>query len=83
MTRRTLPDPGRSAATIGGRSLHRVLMPAVIVGLLAAAPGGALAQAGLGEPAPDFTLTASGGEVYTLSEAFGRQVQLLHMIGFA
>ena len=45
--------------------------------------GGALAQANLGDPAPDFTLTGNDGASYTLSDVYGDQVQLLHMVGFA
>jgi len=51
--------------------------------LLALWAGAALAQAPLGGPAPDFTLTANDGVAYTLSDGFGSQVQLLHMIGYA
>lgn len=51
--------------------------------LVTAVAGGALAQAELGTLAPDFTLTGNDGETYTLSEVYGDQVQLLHMIGYA
>jgi hypothetical protein len=62
------------------RSLSRPLLAAALV---AALTGSALAQAGLGEPAPDFTLTGNDGIEYTLSDAFGTRVQLLYMLGYA
>ncbi len=55
----------------------------ILSALLALWAGAALAQAPLGGPAPDFTLTGNDGVAYTLSDGFGSQVQLLHMIGFA
>ncbi len=56
---------------------------AALVALLALWAGAALAQAPLGGPAPDFTRTGNDGQSYTLSDAFGDQVQLLHMVGYA
>lgn len=58
-------------------------MRALALGLLltlAATP--ALAQARLGEPAPDFTLTDSDGVSHTLSDLHGRVV-VLWMVGYA
>jgi hypothetical protein len=55
---------------------------ALAAALLALTAGGALAQANLGDPAPDFTLTGNDGASYTLSDAYGEQVQLLHMVGY-
>jgi hypothetical protein len=61
--------------------------PAIRLSIAAAvvclAAGGALAQANLGSPAPDFTLTGNDGVPYTLSDAFGTQVQLLYFVGYA
>ncbi len=51
--------------------------------LLAMIASGARAQAGLGDPAPDFTLTGNDGASYTLSDGFGQQVQLLYFIGYS
>jgi hypothetical protein len=67
------------------RSLSRPLLAAALVAALtgSALTGSALAQAGLGEPAPDFTLTGNDGIEYTLSDAFGTRVQLLYMLGYA
>ena len=62
-------------------SLARVALTAMA--LAAALAGGALAQAGLGQPAPDWTLTGNDGAAYTLSDGFGHQVQLLYMMGYA
>jgi len=45
--------------------------------------GAALAQAPLGGPAPNFTLSANDGATYTLSDGFGSTVQVLYMVGFA
>ena len=56
---------------------------ALAAACLALAAPAALAQAALGDPAPDFTLTGNDGVAYTLSDAFDDQVQLLHMVGFA
>lgn len=76
--------PGRwSLPESGPRAVKSPAAPLLVPCLLLLAAAPALAQAGLGQPAPDFTLTASGGESYTLSDGFGRQVQLLHMIGYA
>jgi hypothetical protein len=50
--------------------------------LLAVGAGGAFAQANLGDPAPDFTRLGNDGVSYTLSDVFGEQVQLLHMVGY-
>ena len=55
---------------------------ALAAALLALLCGSALAQAGLGDPAPDFTRTGNDGIDYTLSTAFGEQVQLLYFIGY-
>jgi hypothetical protein len=55
---------------------------ALVTATLAVATGGALAVQ-VGEPAPDFTLTGNDGVAYTLSEAFGDQVQILYFIGYA
>lgn len=56
---------------------------ALATAILALGAGGALAQAGLGDPAPDFTLAGNDGVPYTLSDAFGTQVQLLYFIGYS
>ena len=56
---------------------------AVMVLALSLTAGGALGQADLGDPAPDFTLIGNDGMSYTLSDVYGDQVQLLHMVGFA
>ena len=56
---------------------------ALAAGILALTATGALAQADLGTPAPDFERTGNDGERYILSEVFGDQVQLLHMVGYA
>jgi hypothetical protein len=69
-----------SSATRRGR--QRPLTLALAAALLAVTAGGAVAQAGLGEPAPDFTRLGNDGIEYTLSDAFGAQVQLLHMVGY-
>ncbi len=51
--------------------------------ILALTCGGAFAQAGLGDPAPDFTRDGNDGMTYTLSDVFGEKVQLLYFIGFS
>ncbi len=56
---------------------------ALTAAVLALSCSGALAQAGLGEPAPDFMLTGNDGVVYTLSDAFGDQVHMLYIIGYS
>jgi len=56
---------------------------ALATALLALAAPGAFAQADLGSPAPDFTLTGNDGVPYTMSDVIGDQVQILHMIGYA
>jgi hypothetical protein len=56
---------------------------ALTLALTALAAPGAFAQAELGSPAPDFTLTGNDGVEYTMSDAIGDQVQILHMIGYA
>ena len=56
---------------------------ALATALLALAAPGAFAQAELGSPAPDFTLTGNDGVPYTMSDVIGDQVQILHMIGYA
>ena len=56
---------------------------AVMVLALSLTATGALAQADLGDPAPDFTLNGNDDASYTLSDVYGDQVQLLFMIGFA
>jgi len=56
---------------------------ALVAALLAVAAPAALAQAELGTPAPDFTLTGNDSVSYTMSDAIGDQVQILHMIGYA
>lgn len=61
----------------------RALSRLATAALLALWAGAAVAQAPLGGPAPDFTLAANDGNTYTLSDGFGSQVQLLHMIGYA
>ena len=43
----------------------------------------ARAQAGVGDPAPDFTKLGNDGITYTLSDAFGQQVQLIYFIGYS
>jgi hypothetical protein len=58
----------------------RLALAVALVGGLAT---GAVAQAGLGQPAPDWTFTGNDGMSYTLSDGFGSHVQLLHMIGYA
>ena len=59
------------------------LRGAVMVLALSLTATGALAQADLGDPAPDFTLLGNDGTSYTLSDVYGDQVQLLFMVGFA
>ncbi|MBD3221455.1 hypothetical protein GF314_09450 [bacterium] len=54
-----------------------------LIAALALWAGAAVAQAPLGGPAPDFTLTGNDGQDYTLSDGFGSTVQILHMIGYA
>lgn len=54
----------------------------ILAAVIALWAGAALAQAPLGGPAPEFTLTGNDGVAYTLSDGFSSQVQLLHMIGF-
>lgn len=54
-----------------------------VTALIALWIGSALAQAPVGGPAPDFTLVGNDGNPYTLSDGFGDQVQLLHMVGYA
>lgn len=56
---------------------------ALAMSLVALAAPGAFAQAELGSPAPDFNLTGNDGVLYTMSDAIGDQVQILHMIGYA
>ncbi len=51
--------------------------------LLVLMASGAAAQANLGDPAPDWTLLGNDGNEHSLSDGFGSQVQLLHMIGYA
>ena len=65
---------------INSTSRMRGVVMALALSLIA---GGALAQANLGDPAPDFTLIGNDGASYTLSDVYGDQVQLLHMVGFA
>ena len=73
-----------ASATRLDRLPARPLGPALaILGLMTALAGTATAQAELGTLAPDFTLTGNDGETYTLSEVYGDQVQLLHMVGYA
>jgi len=51
--------------------------------VVAASAAGALAQAQLGSPAPDFTLLGNDGQMHTLSDGFGSTVQFLFMVGYA
>lgn len=54
-----------------------------LIAALALWAGSALAQASLGDPAPDFTRDANDGMSYTLSDGFGSTVQLLYMVGYS
>ena len=56
---------------------------ALTAAVLALTCSGALAQAGLGDPAPDFTKTGNDAVSYTLSDAFGDQVQMLYFVGYS
>ena len=55
---------------------------ALAAAILALSCSGALA-AQVGDPAPDFTKTGNDGASYTLSDAFGSQVQMLYWIGYS
>ncbi len=82
MFQMTAPRPSNSSRLAVSRFgvARRMIFAAALLAL--AAPS-AFAQAGLGSPAPDFTLTGNDGVVYTMSDAIGDQVQILHMIGYA
>jgi hypothetical protein len=56
---------------------------ALLLALSALLAGSARAQAGVGDPAPDFTKLGNDGITYTLSDAFGQQVQLIYFIGYS
>lgn len=66
-----------------GSRAERWSRPVLAAVLAVLVVGAAHAQGGLGDPAPDFTLVDNDGRTVTLSDAFGDQVQLLHMIGYA
>ena len=53
------------------------------VAILLALASGALAAPGVGDPAPEFTLTGNDGTSYTLSDAFGEKVQMLFFVGYS
>ena len=51
--------------------------------LLVVLASGALAAPGVGDQAPDFTLTGNDGTSYTLSDVYGDQVQMLFFVGYS
>ena len=54
-----------------------------LTAILLALASGALAAPGVGDAAPDFTLTGNDGTSYTLSDAFGDKVQMLFFVGYS
>ncbi|HOX25985.1 MAG TPA: hypothetical protein PLL30_09520 [Candidatus Krumholzibacteria bacterium] len=74
------PSPLRPPAGPRRTRFARSALTAVVV---AASAAGALAQAQLGSPAPDFTLLGNDGQMHTLSDGFGSTVQFLFMVGYA
>lgn len=61
--------------------LRRALLRSLLIGLVSTTSALAGQVAGVGTPAPDFTLTAQAGGDHTLSEYQGRVV-LLMIIGY-
>ncbi len=64
----------------------RMLTALALAAILAAGAGQALAQAQIGDLAPDFTLAGNDGNSYTLSDYRqdgNQQVVLLFMMGYA